>query len=49
MPWAGPADCRGRSWRVSFVVNLVIFAFVPPVTTGVLTSHGLVQVANAAA
>jgi hypothetical protein len=40
LPWAALA--------LSFFVNLVIFAFIPTSYHEVLTSHGLVQVANPA-
>jgi hypothetical protein len=45
LPWLA----LGLPWgalSLSFVVNLVIFSFVPTSYHEVLTSHGLVQVAN---
>jgi len=47
MPWV----VVGLPWAImafSFVVNLVIFALVPVSHHGVLTSHGVVHVANPA-
>jgi hypothetical protein len=47
LPWLA----LGLPWAaltLSFVVNLVIFSFVPTSYHEVLTSHGLVQVANPA-
>jgi hypothetical protein len=45
VPWL-PLGLPWAFLAVSFVVNLVIFSFVPTSYHEVLTSHGLVQVAN---
>ena len=47
IPWL-PLGLPWAILAVSFIVNLVIFAFVPQSYHEVMTGHGLVQVANAA-